>query len=84
MLAIAARRMFESGPFLEAVWRPGDIFAVACMLLAWTALLTVAILAATVWVMKGPAYVADAYPVADADHPGPPVLQGTQTRLLQR
>lgn len=36
----------------------------------WTALLTVAMACMIVMVMKGPAYVADAYPLPHSDHPG--------------
>jgi hypothetical protein len=48
-----------------------DIFAVALLVLHWTAVLTVGIGAFIVMVMKGPAYVADAYPLErDADAAG--------------
>ena len=46
-----------------------DIFGISLLLLHWTAVLTVAIAAFIVMVMKGPAYVADAYPLEDADAP---------------
>lgn len=46
-----------------------DILAVAVVILWWTALFTVGIGAFIVMVMKGPAYVADAYPLMDADQP---------------
>jgi len=42
---------------------------VGLMILFWTALFTVAIGAFVVMVMKGPAYVADAYPLSDSDRP---------------
>jgi hypothetical protein len=48
-----------------------DIVATGVLILHWTAVLTVAIAAVIVLVMKGPAYVADAYPLPDADHPNP-------------
>jgi hypothetical protein len=35
----------------------------------WTAVLTIAIGCFVVVVMKGPAYVADRYPLQDADEP---------------
>ena len=35
----------------------------------WAVALTVAIFCVIVWVMKGPAYVADGYPVSDSDQP---------------
>ncbi len=46
-----------------------DILAVAVVILWWTALFTVGIGAFIVMVMKGPAYVADAYPLVDSDQP---------------
>ena len=47
-----------------------DILALAGMVTVWTAVLTVAIGCFVVVVMKGPAYVADAYPLEDSDRPG--------------
>ncbi len=44
---------------------------ISLMVLHWTVVLTVAIGAFIVLVMKGPAYVADAYPLEDADTPSP-------------
>lgn len=55
------------------------IAAVATVVTLWTAVFTVAIGCIVVWVMKGPAYVADAYPLSDAEHPGNPP-SGTATR----
>jgi hypothetical protein len=46
-----------------------DIYVVGLMILFWTALFTVALGAFVVMVMKGPAYVADAYPLSDSDRP---------------
>lgn len=46
-----------------------DIFAIATAFVAWTAVLTVAIGCVVVAIMKGPAYVADPYPVAHANRP---------------
>lgn len=46
-----------------------DIFSFAAVLTFWVAVLTVAIGCVVVAIMKGPAYVADAYPVAHASHP---------------
>ncbi len=46
-----------------------DIYVVGLMILFWTALFTVALGAFVVMVMKGPAYVADAYPLSDAERP---------------
>lgn len=46
-----------------------DLVSVSLLMLHWTALFTTAIAAFIVHVMKGPAYVADAYPLPDADLP---------------
>lgn len=46
-----------------------DIYAISALVLHWTVVLTVGIGAAIVVVMKGPAYVADAYPMEDRDRP---------------
>lgn len=48
-----------------------DIYAFGLLTVLWTALFTVGVGALTVMVMKGPAYVADAYPLPDADKPRP-------------
>ena len=45
------------------------IYSVSAVILHWTVLFTVAIAAFIVMVMKGPAYVADAYPLNDSDAP---------------
>ena len=45
------------------------IYAIAVVLTVWTAAFTVAIGCIVVMVMKGPAYVADRYPLSDADEP---------------
>ena len=49
--------------------RSVDIFAIATTITFWTAIFTVAIGCVIVHVMKGPAYVADAYPLEHADRP---------------
>ncbi|QKS28447.1 MAG: hypothetical protein FAZ92_01175 [Accumulibacter sp.] len=48
-----------------------DIVAISLVVLHWTVVLTVAIAAFIVMVMKGPAYVADAYAVEDSETPDP-------------
>lgn len=47
-----------------------DIYVIAVVVLHWTIVFTIAIAAFIVMVMKGPAYVADAYPLDDAEAPG--------------
>ena len=46
-----------------------DIFAMASAVTVWMTVLTVAIGCLIVVVMKGPAYVADAYPLPDSERP---------------
>ncbi len=46
-----------------------DIMSLATALTVWTAVFTVAIGCFVVVIMKGPAYVADAYDLKDAEHP---------------
>ena len=46
-----------------------DIFAIASAITFLTAVFTVAIGCVVVHIMKGPAYVADSYPVEHADRP---------------
>jgi hypothetical protein len=45
------------------------ILAISVIATVWTAVLTIAIGCFVVMVMKGPAYVADRYPLQDADEP---------------
>ena len=49
-----------------------DIYAISFVILHWIVVLTAAMTAFVVMVMKGPAYVADAYPLSDADRPRTP------------
>jgi uncharacterized membrane protein len=46
-----------------------DIYAISFVVLHWTIVFTVALAASIVAIMKGPAYVADAYPLEDSDAP---------------
>jgi len=46
-----------------------DIFSVAAGITLWTAVFTVAIGCVVVFILKGPAYVADAYPINDSPQP---------------
>jgi hypothetical protein len=44
-----------------------DIYVISLIILHWTVVLTVGIAAFIVMLMKGPAYVADAYPLDEAE-----------------
>ena len=57
-----------------------DIFAVSAVVLHWTAVVTVAIGALIVVIMKGPAYVADAYPLDDSAAPRSPKSPAPKAR----
>jgi len=46
-----------------------DIYVIATVILHWTLVLTLSIGCFIILVMKGPAYVADAYPLPDAERP---------------
>lgn len=61
-----------------------DIYALGLLTVLWTGLFTVGVGALTVMIMKGPAYVADAYPLPDADKPNEDVNHQTSaTRYAQ-
>lgn len=49
-----------------------DIYAIALIALHCTIVFTVAIAAFIIMVMKGPAYVADAYPLEESETPDSP------------
>lgn len=44
-----------------------DIYVISLIVLHWTVVFTVGIAAFIIMMMKGPAYVADAYPLDDAE-----------------
>ena len=67
-LMLLAVRLFLVGEWTAALSRV-EIFIISLTVLYWGALLTGTIAAIIVMVMKGPAYVADAYPLPDSDQP---------------
>ena len=62
--ALAARLLSGAGSLTMV-----DIYSLSLIVLHWTVVFTVGIGAFIVMVMKGPAYVADAYPLSDAERP---------------
>jgi hypothetical protein len=70
-LSLLVRLLPGAEPGIDAAKRilTVDIFVFATILTFWTAILTVCIGCIVVYVMKGPAYVADAYPLEDARRP---------------
>lgn len=71
LAALLARAWPMSGSAQEiaAVLKMVDIYAISAVILHWTAVLTVTLACVIVWLMKGPAYVADAYTLPDSDRP---------------
>lgn len=67
--SLLARLAIWLGFSSEGPSMPGmvDIYVISLIILHWTVLLTVGIYAFIVLAMKGPAYVADPYPMNDAD-----------------
>mgnify|MGYP006072244203 CR=1 FL=1 len=62
----------SDAPYLVAkMIKTVDIYTFSLLATLWTAMFTFAIGAFTVLVMKGPTYVADAYPLIDSDAPRP-------------
>ena len=72
-LALIVRALPWSGSEAEVLTRITtiDIYLIGVVVLLWTAVLTVGIGAFIVMVMKGPAYVADAYPLIESPDPSP-------------
>ena len=46
-----------------------DFLMIGLVLFIWSLVMTLAIGCAIVWLMKGPAYVADGYPLSHSDKP---------------
>ena len=72
--SLAARVFISSGTETEIATAiiTVDIYGISLIVLHWTVVFTVAIGAFIVVVMKGPAYVADPYPLEDSEHPDGP------------
>ena len=70
-VSLLARLHWWSDESLEAVHalQMVDIWVLAAVILHWTVVFTVAIGAFIVFVMKGPAYIADHYELPDEDAP---------------
>ncbi len=71
ILAFGARGLARYFPFdnTSKALKSIDIFAWSLSATLLTAVVTVSIGCVVVWIMKGPAYVADAYPVSHANRP---------------
>jgi hypothetical protein len=80
--SLVARLVITAGSESEIATRimTIDIYGISLIILHWTVVFTVAIAAFIVLVMKGPAYVADPYPLEDSDQPDHPGQQGSHGR----
>lgn len=71
LAAWAARRWWTDGSLaeIERQVQTFDFVMIGLVVFVWTAALTVGIGCLIVWLMKGPAYVADAYPLPHSEEP---------------
>lgn len=71
VLAGLGRLLFNLGTATEIAHQTQtfDFVMIGLVIFIWTAVLTVAIGCVIVWLMKGPAYVADGYEVSHSDQP---------------
>ncbi|MDP3638712.1 MAG: hypothetical protein Q8R51_15135 [Azonexus sp.] len=69
--SLAARLFISTGSATEIATQimTIDIYAISLIILHWTIVFTVAIGAFVVVAMKGPAYVADPYPLDESPYP---------------
>jgi len=68
-LAVRVLLMYKPEQNTATLVTTVDIHVISLLILLWIAAFTVAIGACVVLVMKGPAYVADAYPLVDIESP---------------
>jgi hypothetical protein len=80
MIALAGTVLCIAGMFAATLFLDGDpvsikfattikIVLASVVVLHWTVVFTAALLCMIVMIAKGPAYVADAYPLIDSDRP---------------
>ncbi len=69
-LVIRLLPLFDMAPVDFKLASTVDIMSIAVMIVFWLGLVVVGTGAFLVMLMKGPAYVADPYALADADKPG--------------
>ncbi len=71
--SVAARFFMRADSAAELARRiqQFDFAMIGVVLFVWALVLTVAIGCVVVWLMKGPAYVADGYEVSHSDEPKP-------------
>ena len=73
LMAGAARWIFTEGSPAELARsiQMFDFVMVALVIFIWSLILTLTIFCVIVWLMKGPAYVADGFEVSHRDTPAP-------------
>ncbi|MBK9244058.1 MAG: hypothetical protein IPM30_04265 [Burkholderiales bacterium] len=69
--ALAAAFALGGDPHGDKLATTVQIVLASVLVLHWTAVFTVGLACVIVWIAKGPAYVADAYELIDADRPAP-------------
>lgn len=73
LMALAARYLITGGTPAQVArdLQQFDFMMIGLVIFIWTLVLTVAIGCVIVWLMKGPAYVADGLAVSHSDKPKP-------------
>lgn len=71
LMAFAARHLMQAATPAELArdLQRFDYMMIGLVIFLWTLVVTVAIGCVIVWLMKGPAYVADGLPVSHSDTP---------------
>ena len=73
LMALAARWLIDGATAAEVArnLQRFDYMMIGLVIFLWTLVVTVVIGCVIVWLMKGPAYVADGLPVSHSDAPRP-------------
>ena len=71
-MSLAARFLIVDGSAAELARRIQlfDFVMIGLVIFVWTLVVTITIGCVIVWLMKGPAYVADGFDVSHSDTPG--------------
>ncbi|MBK9442603.1 MAG: hypothetical protein IPN53_15405 [Comamonadaceae bacterium] len=71
LMAVLARYLYTKGSpaEIERHIQTFDFVMIGLVIFVWTTVLTLVIGCVIVWLMKGPAYVADGYEVSHSDKP---------------
>lgn len=71
LMSVLARYLFTQGSAaeIERHIQTFDFVMIGLVIFVWTTVLTLVIGCVIVWLMKGPAYVADGYEVSHSDQP---------------